>query len=93
MNGTIKELKQGLLKCANENKDRTYLTGQVIISLICECAKDTIEELEKENEKLKQLIDIAKITIKMIENTEDTFEKAFCLKKLKELLGDTNDKI
>lgn len=32
-------------------------------------------------------------SLKMIENTEDTFEKAFCLKKLKELLGDTNDKI
>lgn len=24
MNGTINELKQGLLKCANENEDRTY---------------------------------------------------------------------
>lgn len=51
------------------------------------------QKVKEENEKLKQLIDIAKITIKMIENTEDTFEKAFCLKKLKELLGDTNDKI
>ena len=54
MNGTINELKQGLLKCANENEDRTYLTGQVIISSICKDAKDTVEELEKENEQLRQ---------------------------------------
>lgn len=51
------------------------------------------QKSKEENKKLKQLIDVAKITVKMIENTEDTFEKAFCLKKLKELLGDTNDKI
>ena len=48
MNGTINELKQGLLKCANENENRTYLTGQVIISSICKDAKNYIEELEKE---------------------------------------------
>ena len=47
------------------------------------------QKVKEENEKLKQLIDIAKITIKMIENTEDTFEEVFCLEKLKELLGDT----
>lgn len=56
MNGTINELKQGLLKCAKENENRTYLTGQVVISSICESAKDTIEELEKENQKLQQQI-------------------------------------
>lgn len=54
MNGTINELKQGLLKCANENEDRTYLTGQVIISSICESAKRTIDDLEQENEQLRQ---------------------------------------
>lgn len=58
MNGTINELKQGLFQCANENEDRTYLTGQVIISSICKCAKDTIEELEKENEQLKRKIGV-----------------------------------
>lgn len=47
MNGTINELKQGLLQCANENEDRTYLTGQVSISSICKDAKNTIEELEQ----------------------------------------------
>ena len=57
MNGTINELKQGLLKCANENEDRTYLTGQVIISSICKDAKGTIEDLEKENKQLKQQIE------------------------------------
>lgn len=56
-------------------------------------ALEYIEKLEKENQQLKQRIDISEITIKMFENTEDTFEKAFCLKKLKELLGDTNDNI
>lgn len=56
MNGTINELKQGLLKCANENENRTYLTGQVIISSICKSAKDIIEELEKENEQLKDTV-------------------------------------
>jgi adenine-specific DNA methylase len=54
MNGRIEELKLGLLKCANENEDKTYLTGQVIISSICKDAKNTIDKLEKENEQLKQ---------------------------------------
>ena len=34
MNGTINKLKQGLLKCANENENRTYFTGQVVVSSI-----------------------------------------------------------
>ena len=56
MNGRIEELKQALLKCANENEDKTYLTGQVIISSICKDAKNTIGKLEKENEQLKAQI-------------------------------------
>lgn len=56
MNGTINELKQGLLKCANENEDRTYYTGQVIVSSICKSAKDTIEELEVQLTEAKDLI-------------------------------------
>lgn len=56
MKGTINELKQGLLKCANENKNRTYRIGQVIISSVCKDAKNTIEELEKENVQLKEKI-------------------------------------
>lgn len=56
MNGTINELKQGLLKCANENENRTYFTGQVIVSSICKSAKDTIEELEVQLTEAKDLI-------------------------------------
>jgi hypothetical protein len=55
--GRIEELKQALLKCANENEDKTYLTGQVIISSICKDAKNTIGKLEKENEQLKAQIE------------------------------------
>lgn len=54
MNGTINELKQGLLQCANENEGIIYLAGQVDISSICKDAKNTIEKLEKENEQLKR---------------------------------------
>jgi cell division protein FtsB len=57
MNRTIHKLKQGLLQCAKENEDKTYLTGQVIISSICKDAKNTIERLEKENQKLKAQIE------------------------------------
>lgn len=37
------------------------------------------------------IIEKAKITLKILENTNDTVEEVFCLEKLKELLGDTND--
>lgn len=57
MNGRIEELKQALLKCANENEDKTYLTGQVIIGSICKDAKNAIEKLEQENEQLKAQIE------------------------------------
>jgi hypothetical protein len=64
MNGTINELKQGLLKCANENENRTYFTGQVIVSSICKSAKDTIEELEvqltKSKKYIRELLDFIK---------------------------------
>ena len=53
MNGTINELKQGLLKCANENEGVIYLAEQVDMSSICKDANNTIERLEKENEQLK----------------------------------------
>ena len=56
MSRTINELKQGLLKCANENWGRPYLTGQVIVSSICESAKRTIDDLEQENEQLKDKV-------------------------------------
>jgi hypothetical protein len=73
MNGTINELKQGLLKCANENWDRTYLTGQVIVSSICESAKKSIEELEEENQKLQEQVEKMKCcrNCEHFETTED----------------------
>ena len=49
-------------------------------------------EILKENEQLKQKFEKAKITIKILENTNDNIEEVFCLEQLKELLGDTNDK-
>jgi predicted RNase H-like nuclease (RuvC/YqgF family) len=57
MNRTIHKLKQGLLQCANENEGIIYLAGQVDISSICKDAKNTIERLEKENQKLKAQIE------------------------------------
>ena len=65
MNGTINELKQGLLKCANENEGVIYLAEQVDISSICKDANNTIERLEKENEQLKAQIE------KMIQDVSD----------------------
>lgn len=56
MSRTLNELKQGLLKCAKENEDRTYFTGRVIVSSICKSAKETVEELEQEIERLKQQV-------------------------------------
>lgn len=47
------------------NENKTYLTGQVIISSIRKDAKNTIERLEKENEQLKSRIE------KMIQDVSD----------------------
>lgn len=54
MNGTINELKQGLLKCANENEGVIYLAEQVDISSICKDANNTIERLEQCKETLRR---------------------------------------
>ena len=47
------------------------------------------QKVKEENEQLKQKFEKAKITIKILENTNDNIEEVFCLEKLKELLGDT----
>lgn len=47
------------------------------------------QKIKEENEKLQQKFEKAKITIKILENTNDNIEEVFCLEKLKELLGDT----
>ena len=49
------------------------------------------QKVKEEKERLKQIIEKAKITLNILENTEDNIEEVFCLEKLKELLGDTND--
>ena len=72
---------------AKEIKNRLSNIGEAIGSI----ALEYIVKIEKENQQLKQKFEKAKITIKMFENTEDTFEKVFYLEKIKELLGDTND--
>ena len=46
------------------------------------------QKVKEENEQLKQKFEKAKITIKILENTNDNIEEVFCLEKLKELLGD-----
>ena len=51
------------------------------------------QKVKEENEQLKQRIGKARITLEIFENTEDNFEEVLCLEQLKELLGDTNDKI
>lgn len=74
---------------AKEIKNRLSNIGEAIGSI----ALEYIVKIEKENQQLKQKFEKAKITIKMFENTEDTFEKVFYLEKIKELLGDTSDKM
>ena len=91
MNGTINELKQGLLQCANENENRTYFTGQVIISSICESAKDTIEELEKENEQLKIDLKLYKKALELFVNWAD--ECDFGYDNLGDLYSEYKDEI
>jgi FtsZ-binding cell division protein ZapB len=69
-------------------KNRLSNIGEAIGTITLEY----IVELEKENQQLKQRYEKAKITLKILEKTNDTVEEVFCLEKLKELLGDTNDK-
>ena len=90
MNGRIEELKQALLKCANENEDKTYLTGQVIISSICKDAKNTIGKLEKENEQLKAQIEKMECCANCYYWSDMDFRCKFHKKKISYFMVDCN---
>lgn len=48
-----REIKDALLQCAKENENRTYPTFYIVVSSICRSAKERIEELEKQVERMK----------------------------------------
>lgn len=47
------EIKDALLQCAKENENRNYATFHIVVSSICRSAKERIEELEQQVEKMK----------------------------------------
>ena len=49
-------IKSALLKCAEENENRDYATGHVVVKTVCESAVERIEELEKQVEQMKNCI-------------------------------------
>lgn len=48
-----REIKAALLQCAKENENRNYSTFHIVVSSICRSAKERIEELEQQVEKMK----------------------------------------
>lgn len=48
-----REIKEALLQCAKENENRNYATSHIVVSSICRSAKERIEELEWQVEKMK----------------------------------------
>ena len=48
------QIKGALLKCAEENENKSTFTGNIVVSSICKSAVERIEELEKEYAELKQ---------------------------------------
>lgn len=47
------QIKSALIQCAEENENRTYPTFHIVVSSICRSAKERIEELEKQVERMK----------------------------------------
>lgn len=47
-----REIKDALLQCAKENENRNYATFHIVVSSICRSAKERIEELEQQVEKM-----------------------------------------
>lgn len=47
-----REIKAALLQCAEENENRNYATFHIVVSSICRSAKERIEELEQQVEKM-----------------------------------------
>lgn len=48
------QIKGALLKCADENADRTIATGYVVVSSVCKAAVERIVELESQVEEMKR---------------------------------------
>lgn len=51
------QIKGALLKCAEENENKSTLTGHIVVSSLCKSAVERIEELEKENAELKEQVE------------------------------------
>lgn len=52
------QIKGALFKCAEENENKSTLTGHIVVSSLCKSAVERIEELEKENAELKDKLEI-----------------------------------
>ena len=50
------QIKGALLKCAEENENKSTLTGHIVVSSLCKSAVERIEELEKEKCELLGII-------------------------------------
>ena len=61
-----REIKDALLQCAKENENRNYPTFHIVVSSICRSAKERIEELEQQVEKMK-CCDNCKHRLKVLE--------------------------
>ena len=61
-----REIKDALLQCAKENENRNYATFHIVVSSICRSAKERIEELEQQVEKMK-CCDNCKHRLKVLE--------------------------
>lgn len=74
-----REIKDALLQCAKENENRNYPTFHIVVSSICRSAKERIEELEQQVEKMKCCDNCKhKMIIRMADILEDEIEKEPC---------------
>lgn len=87
------QIKGALLKCAEENENKSTLTGHIVVSSLCKSAVERIAELEKENAELKQAKTIAQLNLdnnKLVIENERLHKENIALKEIKELLCRTN---
>ena len=69
------QIKGALLKCAEENENKSTLTGYIVVSSLCKSAVERIEELEKENADLKEQVE----QMKCCGNCQSVFDAdGFC---------------
>ena len=66
------QIKGALLKCAEENENKSTFTGNIVVSSICKSAVERIEELEKEYAKLEKENAELKQYAKALEETDNT---------------------